>query len=55
MKIVVIKTEVDQFDKAMQVLERELTPQERTWLILADVLLKRPGKSQPARKGLKAA
>ena len=55
MKIVVIKTEVDQFDKARQVLERDLTPKERTWLMLADVLLRTVGKRVSARKGAKAA
>jgi hypothetical protein len=45
MKLVVIKPEVDKFDQAKQLLERELTPKERTWLILADVLLRKDKKT----------
>ncbi len=55
MKLVVIKAEVDEFDIAQQLLERDLTPKERTWLMLADVLLKKAEKRKSERKGLKAA
>lgn len=44
MKLVVIKPELDKFDEAKELLERELTPKERTWLILADVLLRKEKK-----------
>jgi len=41
MKIVVIKSENDPFEKARRLLDRELTPRERKWLILADEMLKK--------------
>jgi hypothetical protein len=44
MKLFVIKSQTDQFQKAAQVLERDLTPQERKWLILAEELLRRAEK-----------
>ena len=39
MKLIVIKSEKDVFEKAKQLLERDLTPKERRWLMLADELL----------------
>jgi hypothetical protein len=44
MKIVVIKSENDPFEKARRLLDRELTPRERKWLILADEMLKKTEK-----------
>jgi len=41
MKLVVIKSENDLFEKARQLLDRELTPHERKWLLLADQMLKK--------------
>jgi len=41
MKLFVVKKEIDQFEKAQQLLQRDLTPQERKWLILANALLSR--------------
>jgi len=41
MKLVVIRSEMDEFEKAKELLARDLTPRERTWLILADVLLRK--------------
>jgi hypothetical protein len=50
MKLVVIKPEPDDFDRAKQLLERDLTPQERRWLILANVLLKQFDRCEFVRK-----
>jgi hypothetical protein len=56
MKLVVIKPEFDEFEKAKQLLERDLTPKERTWLILANVLLRKVDKRGFVRNvGRKAA
>jgi len=50
MKLFVIKKEIDQFEKAQQLLERDLTPQERKWLILANELLSRCQKQRTAKR-----
>jgi len=50
MKLVVIRSEMDEFEKAKELLERDLTPRERTWLILADVLLRKVDKRGFVRK-----
>jgi hypothetical protein len=56
MKIVVIKSENDPFEKARRLLDRELTPQEHKWLTLADEMLKKTHKYPALSKTrLKAA
>jgi hypothetical protein len=55
MKLVVIKSEPDEFEKAKQLLDRDLTAKERTWLIFADVLLRKSEKRRPLIAGIRAA
>jgi hypothetical protein len=56
MKLFVIKSEDDQFEKAKQLLERDLTPTERKWLILADEMLRKAERRRfISRMGSRAA
>ena len=56
MKLWVVKAENDPFERTKRLLERDLTPKERRWLMLADELLRRIAKRRFANKaGLKAA
>jgi len=56
MKLWIFNAENDPFERAKRLLERDLTPRERRWLILADELFKRNATRRFANKaGLKAA